>query len=102
MDEGLHHLRSSEHLVSCTTRFSFPPPFSGTNIASLLEPICRASIEVMEEYFAIAGDVNAPFVIHPGYFAWAEERRKVEMQFQRSFLDLNSLSQEYPIPFFYR
>jgi len=67
-----------------------------------VEPIRRARIELMEECFAIAAEVNAPLVIHPGYFAWAEERSKSEKQLQRSLLDLNSLSQEYPIPFFFK
>ncbi|PKL70613.1 MAG: xylose isomerase [Methanomicrobiales archaeon HGW-Methanomicrobiales-1] len=100
MDEGLHHLSSSEPLESCTARFSIHTPCRGTNIASLLEPIRRASIEVMQECFAIAAEVNAPLVIHPGYFAWAEERDKAEKQLQQSLLDLKRLSQEYSVPFF--
>jgi sugar phosphate isomerase/epimerase len=100
MDEGLHHLTTPEPLESCTTRFSLHTPCRGTNIASLLEPIRRASIEVMEECFAIASEVNAPLVIHPGYFAWAEERGKAEKQLQRSLVDLKDLSQEYSVPFF--
>ena len=101
MDEGLHHLSSSE-MSPALTVFLFIPPCRGANIASLREPICRASIEMMEECFAIAATVKAPLVIHPGYFAWAEESDKAEKQFQRSLLDLTSLSQEYPIPFFYQ
>jgi len=100
MDEGLHFLKSAELLHSCSTRFSIHTPCRGTNIASLLEPIRRASIEVMKECFVIAAEVNAPLVIHPGYFAWAEERDKAEQQMKRSLNDLNHLSQEYSVPFF--
>lgn len=100
MDEGLHFLKSVEPLHSCSTRFSIHTPCRGTNIASLLEPIRRASVEVMKECFAIAAEVNAPIVIHPGYFAWAEERGKAEQQLQRSLMDLNHLSQEYSVQFF--
>ena len=100
MDEGLHFLPSAEPLLSYSTRFSIHTPCRGTNIASLLEPIRRASVEVMKEYFAIAAEVNAPLVIHPGYFAWAEERGKAEQQLQRSLKDLNHLSQDYSVHYF--
>ena len=30
----------------------------------------------MRQCFAIAAEVNAGVVVHPGYFAWAEEREK--------------------------
>ena len=49
MDEGLHYLDSAEQLLSYSTRFSIHAPCRGTNIASLLEPIRRASVEVIEQ-----------------------------------------------------
>ena len=67
MDEGLHRLETSEPLLSCSCMFSIHAPCRGTNLASLLEPIRRASVVVMEECFAIAAEVNAPVVVHPGY-----------------------------------
>ena len=76
MDEGLHYLENSEPLLSYSTHFSIHAPCRGTNIASLLEPIRRASVEVIEQCFLIAADVNARVIVHPGYFAWAEERTK--------------------------
>ena len=100
MDEGLHFLKSAEPLLSCSTRFSIHTPCRGTNIASLLEPIRRASVEVMAECFTIAAEVNAPLVIHPGYFAWAEERGRAERQLQCSLAALDLLAQEYSVTFY--
>jgi hypothetical protein len=54
MDEGLHYLENSETLMSYSAHFSIHAPCRGTNIASLLEPIRRASVEVIEQCFLIA------------------------------------------------
>jgi len=100
MDEGLHFLDSSEHLLSYSARYSIHAPCRGTNIASLLEPIRRASVEVIAQCFSIAAEVNASVVIHPGYFAWAEERTRAEHQLKKSLSALDRLSQEYSIRYF--
>jgi sugar phosphate isomerase/epimerase len=100
MDEGLHYLDSAELLLSYTHRFSIHAPSRGTNIASLLEPIRRASIEVMQQCFLIAAEVNAGVVVHPGYFAWAEERTRAERQLGISLEDLSRLRTEYSVPFY--
>ncbi len=100
MDEGLHYLEDAEPLESYNHHFSIHAPCRGTNIASLLEPIRRASIEVMEQCMAIAAEAGASVVIHPGYFAWAEERGKAEQQLARSVRDLTALSDEYSARFF--
>jgi sugar phosphate isomerase/epimerase len=100
MDEGLHHMENAEPLLLYDHHFSIHTPCRGTNIASLLEPIRKASVEVMEECMGIAADVGASVVIHPGYFAWAEERDKAERQLARSLKDLAALSEEYSVRFF--
>lgn len=100
MDEGLHYLHSAEPLLSYNHHFSIHTPCRGTNIASLLEPIRRASIEVMAQCMKIAAEVNAGIVVHPGYFAWAEERDKACRQLERSIDDLTALSRELSVPFF--
>ena len=68
MDEGLHYLENSEPLMSYSAHFSIHAPCRGTNLASLLEPIRRASVEVIEQCFLIAAEVNAGVVVHPGIF----------------------------------
>jgi sugar phosphate isomerase/epimerase len=100
MDEGLHYLENSDLLLSYSTHFSIHAPCRGTNIASLLEPIRRASIKVIEQCFSIAAEVNAGVVVHPGYFAWAEERTKAERQLVTSMADLTSLANEYSVQYF--
>jgi sugar phosphate isomerase/epimerase len=100
MDEGLHYLENSEPLLSYSAHFSIHAPCRGTNIASLLEPIRRASVEVIEQCFIIAAEVNAGVVIHPGYFAWAEERPKAERQLMTSVKELSSLANEYSVQYF--
>ena len=100
MDEGLHYLDSAEPLMCYSKKFSIHVPCRGTNIASLLEPIRRASVEVIGQCMTIAADVNAALVVHPGYFAWAEERNKAERQLQVSLDDLSRLGKEFSVPFF--
>ncbi len=100
MDDDPHFLETAEPLLSFDGHFSLHTPCRGTNIASVLEPIRRASVEVMEQCFRIAADVNAGLVIHPGYFAWAEERGKAEEQLHRSLADLTALSDEHSVRFF--
>ncbi len=100
MDEGLHFLETAEPLRSFSGHFSIHTPCRGTNIASVLEPIRKASVEVMAQCFRIGADVDAGLVIHPGYFAWAEERGKAERQLHRSLDELTALSDEYSVRFF--
>jgi sugar phosphate isomerase/epimerase len=100
MDEGLHYLDSAEPLMSYSKKFSLHAPSRGTNIASLLEPIRKASVEVLSRCFRIAAEVNAGVVIHPGYFAWAEERIKAERQLKISLSDLSEISSEYSVQFY--
>jgi sugar phosphate isomerase/epimerase len=100
MDEGLHHLENTELLLSYSSHFSIHAPCRGTNIASLLEPIRRASVEVIGQCFLIAAEVNASVVVHPGYFAWKEERTMAERQLMISLADLSSLANEYSVPYF--
>jgi sugar phosphate isomerase/epimerase len=100
MDEGLHYLDSAEPLMSYSKKFSIHVPCRGTNIASLLEPIRRASIEVIGQCMTIAAEVNAALVIHPGYFAWAEERKKAEQQLRVSLDELSRMVNDISVPFF--
>ena len=100
MDEGLHYLESAEPLLSYSRHFSIHSPCRGTNIASLLEPIRRASVEVMAQCFAVAAEVGASVVVHPGYFAWAQERDKAIRQLQTSLAELTRLAEEHSITYF--
>lgn len=99
MDEGLHFLKDAELLKSYAVKYSIHAPSRGTNLASLLEPIRRASVEVMAECFAIAAEVNADVVVHPGYFAWEEERTEAEKRFRKSRDELRAVAGELSVSF---
>ncbi|WFN35105.1 sugar phosphate isomerase/epimerase [Methanogenium sp. S4BF] len=70
MDDGPHYCRSAEVPDQFSFRYSIHAPSRGVNIASTLEPIRLASVEVISEALTIAGELNANVVIHPGYSAW--------------------------------
>ncbi len=99
MDEGLHFLKTAEPLLSHSCMFSIHAPCRGTNLASTLEPIRRGSVTVMKECFAIAAEVGAEVVVHPGYFAWPEERAPAEQQLTRSLTELSAAAREYGVSF---
>jgi sugar phosphate isomerase/epimerase len=100
MDEGLHYLDNADPLKNYSARYTIHAPCRGTNIASLLEPIRKASVEVVRQCFLIAAEVNASVVVHPGYFAWAEERTKAEQQLTKSLSDLSFLAMEHSVRYF--
>ena len=99
IDEGLHFLQNADRLENYSVKYSIHAPSRGTNLASLLEPIRRASVEVMGQCFAIAAEVNANVVVHPGYFAWEEERKEAGIQFVRSREELLDLADEFSVSF---
>ncbi|HIJ07730.1 MAG: Xylose isomerase domain protein TIM barrel [Methanomicrobiales archaeon 53_19] len=94
MDDGLHYIGTPEILESYSFSYSIHAPSRGVNIASLLEPIRKASVQVTEECFAIAAEVGAPVIVHPGYFAWLEEREMAERQMLKSIAELRALAEE--------
>lgn len=100
MDEGLHHLESAEPLESHAFRYFIHAPSRGVNIASVLEPIRRASVEVQTQAFAIAAEVGADVVIHPGYYAWSEERGRATERFRQSLGELTAAAEDLSVTFF--
>ena len=100
MDDGLHYVADSTLLGSYDINYSLHAPSRGVNIASLLDPIRRASVEVTGQCFRVAAEVNADVIVHPGYFAWTEERELAVRQLKKSLLELAVLSDEYSISFF--
>ncbi|MEN6611509.1 MAG: sugar phosphate isomerase/epimerase family protein [Methanoregulaceae archaeon] len=100
MDEGPHFLASSGPLESYSAHFSIHAPSRGVNLASLLEPIRKASVEVTDQVFAIAAEVGAPVIVHPGYYAWASERREAEARLAESLAELSRAAEERGVRFF--
>ncbi|MDI6719305.1 MAG: sugar phosphate isomerase/epimerase family protein [Methanomicrobiales archaeon] len=100
MDEGYHFLDSSELLEKYSLHYAIHAPSRGVNIASLLEPIRKASLEVIVQCFRIAADVSASVVVHPGYFAWREERDRAAVQLKRSLAELDAAAGDLSIRYF--
>ena len=100
MDEGLHFLESAEPLESYSYLYFIHAPARGINIASILEPIRRASVEVLTQTFAIAAEVGADVVIHPGYYAWSQERERAAGRFRQSLDELTAAADDLSVTFF--
>lgn len=100
MDDGLHFLQSIEPLESHSFRYVFHAPSRGVNIASLLEPIRKASVEVTLQCFTLAADLGSTVVVHPGYFAWEEERAAAVSQFSASLRDLKNGARDLGVTFY--
>jgi sugar phosphate isomerase/epimerase len=100
MDDGNHYLETAEPLESHDLRYFLHSPSRGVNIASLREPIRRASVEVLSGCFTVAAEVDAPVVVHPGYFAWKGEREAAIKQFRRSLGDLKRAAGELSVTFY--
>ncbi|WP_054847222.1 TIM barrel protein [Methanoculleus chikugoensis] len=100
MDDGLHYLESAEPLESYSYRYFIHAPSRGVNIASLLDPIRRASVEVLTQSFAVAAEVGADVVIHPGYYAWSAEREQAVERFRQSLSELTLAAADLSVTFF--
>jgi sugar phosphate isomerase/epimerase len=100
MDDGRHYLESADLLENYSLAYSLHAPSRSINIACIHEPIRKASVDVIGTSFALAGEVDADVVIHPGYFTWEEEREKARRQFRTSLRDLTTIAGEYSVNFF--
>jgi sugar phosphate isomerase/epimerase len=99
MDEGPHFITDTDLFSGYTQKFVIHAPFHGMNIASLFEEIRRASVSVMIDCFEVAGEIGAPVVLHPGYFAWEQEREAADRQFARSLQELRAGADERSVTF---
>ncbi|HJJ92673.1 MAG TPA: sugar phosphate isomerase/epimerase [Methanocorpusculum sp.] len=100
MSDGPHLLIDTTLLESYSFDYSIHAPSRSVNIASVLEPIRRASVEVIEDTFALAAEIDAPVVIHPGYFAWEYEYNLAEQHLRASLAQIRAASIQYGITYF--
>lgn len=100
MSDGLHHLENADVLTQFSCRWSVHAPTHGVNPASVLEPIRKASAEVTIETFKTAADVDADVIVHPGFYAWEQDREKSLAALSRSFSELRAAAKEYGVRFF--
>lgn len=100
MDDGPHFIKSAELLESYSLHYTLHAPSRSINIASLHEPIRKASVKVISDCFLLAGEVSADVVIHPGYFAWVEEQEQALRQFRKSLADLTAFADACSVCFY--
>jgi len=101
MDEGLHFITDTSLFEQYTQDFTLHAPFHGMNIASVFEPIRKASVQVMVGCFEVAAAIGAPVVMHPGYFAWEQERAASDRQFRMSLQELGRAAAERSVTFWF-
>jgi sugar phosphate isomerase/epimerase len=100
MDDGPHLLTDADLLHSYSYKYSIHAPSRGVNLASVLEPIRRAAVEVIRDTFSIAAEVDAPVVIHPGYIAWEYEQELAGKNLRASLAQIRSDAADYGVTYF--
>lgn len=102
MDEGPHLIRDTDLFKNYTQKFILHAPFHGVNIASLFEPIRQASVQVTSDCFLRAAAIGAKgVVVHPGYYAWEQEKKAADRQFRRSLRELMHAAREHSVTFWF-
>jgi sugar phosphate isomerase/epimerase len=101
MDEGLHFITDPAIFGSYSQDFIIHAPYHGMNIACLFESVRKASVEVMTDCFSVASEIGAPVVVHPGYFAWEQEREQADRQFKKSLQELRSVADDLSLTFYF-
>ncbi len=101
MDEGPHFITDPAVFESYSQDFVIHAPYHGMNIASIFDAIRKASVEVMTDCFAVAAEIGAPVVIHPGYYAWNQEKGEADRQFQQSLLELRDTAADLSLTFWF-
>ena len=99
VDEGPHLITEPELFESYSSSFILHAPYHGMNIACLFEPVRRASVEVMTDCFTVAAEIGAAVVLHPGYYAWEQEREQAGRQFRKSLAELKEAARELSLTF---
>jgi len=101
VDEGPHFVHDASLFKSYSADFVLHAPYHGMNIASLFEPIREASVHVMTDCFSVAAEIGAGVVMHPGYYAWEQEREQADRQFKKSLQELCEAAGELSLTFWF-
>lgn len=100
VDDGLHYMDNAEIPECFDFHYFIHAPSRGVNIASQLETIRKASVEVLRHCAEIASEIEAgAVIIHPGYFSHVLQRDIGIFQLEKSLLDLSEISGEYSVTF---
>ncbi len=101
VDEGLHFVQDAALFENYSADFVIHAPYHGMNIASLFEPIRKATVRVMTDCLSVAAEIGAPVVMHPGYHAWEQEREQADRQFKKSLQELWDAAHELSVTFWF-
>jgi sugar phosphate isomerase/epimerase len=101
MDEGPHFITDPAPFESYSQDFVIHAPYHGMNIASIFDAIRKASVEVMIDCFAVAAEIGAPVVMHPGYHAWDQEKGEADRQFQKSLCEIRDAAADRSLTFWF-
>lgn len=95
MNDGRHYIEDAEPLLSHSFTYSIHAPARSVNIASVLEPIRRASTEIICDSIELAVAANAKTVVfHPGYYAFTEEYDKAVSSLKMSLEMINEYAED--------
>jgi sugar phosphate isomerase/epimerase len=94
--EGVHDLfREEEMAYSYDLKYTVHAPSTDMNLSSLREPIRLAAIGLVKEMADICNELDSDvLVVHPGYFAYPIGMVHAQRSFDRSILDLESISKD--------
>ncbi|HJJ38677.1 MAG TPA: sugar phosphate isomerase/epimerase [Methanocorpusculum sp.] len=99
MNDGLHYTHDVSLLAAFPYEYTIHAPARSVNIASVLEPIRRASVELIAESISLAAECGAKRVVfHPGYFTFKEEYGKAVSALKKSLVEIHAVSEETGIP----
>ena len=99
MNDGKHYTSDAALLQSYPFRYSIHAPARSVNIASVLQPIRKASVELVCESMSLAAACNASSVVfHPGYYTFEEEYDKAVVSLKQSLAEIAAFSEDIGIP----
>jgi len=102
MDEGPHFISDTGLFEGYTQKFVLHAPFHGINIASRFESIRSASVQITSDCFVTAAAIGAEgVVVHPGYYAWEQEKEAADGQFRKSLRELRKEAEEHSVTFWF-
>jgi sugar phosphate isomerase/epimerase len=101
VDEGPHFVQDASLFESFSADFVLHAPYHGMNIACLFESIREASVKVMTDCFSVAAEIGAGVVMHPGYYAWEQERGQADRQFKKSLHELCKAARDLSLTFWF-
>ena len=95
MNDGRHYIETAESLLSHSFTYSIHAPARSVNIASVLEPMRKAAVEIICDSIELAVSANAKTVVfHPGYYAFTEEYEKAVSALKTSLSAISAYAED--------